>query len=396
MGLPVRYTPAAAAIHRHPYDFAYVQRRSKMVARAHVRLWKKHPEVASHLSVTTEDAQRALASNAQKIAHLEASAATLAPTDLDALQAADQGPLAEQILGTLAKQLQTLNQVWWLEGVAEGLREHGQPSMVSLLADAAPLELPEVRRTVWVLAPTRDAEEGWASRVVQFGQSFRGDDPVTLLLLAGIEGGYAPEELAHALASFEEEGRPHVAIVQTGLPPEHDVSVLSSADGWIPTGSRQDARLRRLAVAAGCPEVEPRPEQAPWPLDAANPTRLLAWPRWSSEEDLRTLMTDYALPLCGQHGITLCLRLDPAQDGAVEGNLARLERIASEILPADGGALDVLVVEDAIREDELPRLGRAVDRLLALPSNGGGDQLGARLGVAVLHSTAELNAHLHA
>ena len=258
-----------------------------------------------------------------------------------------------------------------------------------------PFDIPEVREKVWVMVPTRDAAQTWVERALQFRDSFSSNDPVTLVLLAGIEGGYTPEMLAEGLRAFNDEDTPHIAIVQTGLPEAQSVRMFAAADGWVPTGSAQEARWAAYAEIAGCPAVDPRAEQSPWPLASASKMKLLAWPSWGDDSDLRALLSDYAATLVGQPDVTLCLRVDPTRVN-LPAALARLETLAGEMLPDGGESLDVLVVEDRIPDAALPRLGRAISGLLALPSDPNPEALGRTLGVPVVHSAAELRAHFSA
>lgn len=388
-GMRVHYVPEARAIHRHPYTFAYLQRRAKMVARAHIRLWSRHPDQAPGADITAD--QRA---QAPRIAGIEAAAQQLADINLGALRDAGLEELAAANAEQLETMLKALNPCWWQDGLAEGLREHSYASMAHLLA-RHPFEVPEARRTVWVMIPTSDAEQTWVERAVQFRETFKVNDPVTLVVVAGVEGGYSAEALSEGLQSFSAPETPHIAIIATALPDLHVVRLLAGADGWVPTGSAKDAAWARLAEVAGCPTVEPRLHTAPWPLASDSKTKLLAWPSWSDDNDLRVLLSSYAAALVGEDSVTLCLRIDPEVDDMPTA-MSRLQALADEVLPADIGGLDVLVVEDKMTAADLPRLGQAVDSLIALPSNTDADRLGQTLGVPVVHSTAEMHARIHA
>ncbi|MEL6349930.1 MAG: glycosyltransferase, partial [Myxococcota bacterium] len=394
MGLTVRYMPEAQATHDHVYDFRYVQRRAKMVAKAHIRLWTRHPDLCTTPDLKVGPARQALRENRQRIQGMEAAAETLSAVNLSALEASGQVELARGIEAELGGLLSRLNSLWWLEGLAEGLSAGGHESMAAMLAES-PMEIPEARRSSWLLVPTQDALEVWTQRVLQYAQSFREDDPVTLVVLAGADNGYTVDALVETLKMFNDPGMPHIAIIQTGLAAGHDVRVMANVDGWIPTGGAQDARMRGFADLIGVPEIDPAAEQAPWPLASQARTRLLAWPQWSDENELRAMITRYASALVDRDNVTLCLRLDPNRDGAIEPAITRLQQLADEMLPAEG-ELDVLVVEDRIPDDDLPRLGRAVDALLALPSNTDADQLAATLGVPVLRTAEQLRNRLNA
>lgn len=388
LGMTVRYVPSAKATHRHPYTFDYLRRRAELVAKAHVRLWRKHPD-----QVIDADIRADRCPTEAELAPYIAAAETLSTVDLGALRGAGMDALAKASSDQLIALLNALNPQWWHRGISAGLQEHGYESLLHLLAEH-PFDIPEVREKVWVMAPTMDAAETWVQRALQFRDSFSSNDPVTLVLLAGIEGGYSPEMLAEGLRAFNADDTPHIAIVQTGLPEAHSVRMFAAADGWVPTGSAQDTRWAMYADIVGCPAVEPRADQAPWPLASASATKLLAWPTWGDDTDLRALLTNYAATLSGKD-VTLCLRVDPSRVDLATA-LSRLETLAAEVLPDGGENLDILVIEDRIPDAALPRLGRAVNGLLALPSNPNPEALGRTLGIPVVHSAAELRAHIPA
>jgi GT2 family glycosyltransferase len=388
LGMRVHYVPSARAIHRHPYTFAYIQRRARMVAAAHIRLWRKHPD-----HVIDADVRVGAGPLPSALAPYEAAAATLSTVDLAALRGAGLDELADRSKAQLTALLQALNPQWWTLGLSAGLEEHGYTSLDDLLLEH-PFSIPDARETVWLMVPTSDAEESWVKQVLAFRERFTSEDPVTLVLLAGVEGGYSASALEQALSSFQAPGTPHVTIVETGLPGRHAIRLFAAADRWVRTGAPSEAGWERMASAADCAAATAAPPPAPWPLATASKTRLLAWPSWT-DTDLRTLLADYATMLCGQDDVTLCLRLDPQSVSDLPAAVSRLQSLAEAVLPDGGASLDVLVVEDPIPEAALPRLGRAVDGLLVLPSNTDPEQLGRALGIPVVHGQAELRARLH-
>ncbi|MBL8861664.1 MAG: hypothetical protein JNK02_06590 [Planctomycetes bacterium] len=107
---------------------------------------------------------------------------------------------------------------------------------------------------------------------------------------------------------------------------------------------------------------------APWPLSTAADRRALAWPVWEREE-LAALLADAPAALAAVGGApALCLRHDAQHDGPLEVALAALAE-AADALPDSEAQLEVLVVDDRIEPDELPRLGRAVDLWIDLASS---------------------------
>jgi GT2 family glycosyltransferase len=97
----------------------------------------------------------------------------------------------------------------------------------------------------------------------------------------------------------------------------------------------------------------------PWPLAATNAIQLLAWPNWNDEGELDALLSVAIDARVAAHRPCLVLRHDARHDGAVEPALERLRRSSERIL-ARGGDVDVLLLDESIAAEELPRLGVAV------------------------------------
>jgi hypothetical protein len=248
LGLPVRYVPAATAVHRHHYDFAYVQRRAIMVAKAHIRLWRKHPDQCGSLDLSVAAARQALAERAVQIKTMEQAARSLSTVSLGALRKSGMAALAESILSQLHALLNQLNQLWWLQGLADGLEEHGYTHMSELLAEHP---LPAADGTVWVMCPGQNSD--WITARDRFAALH---PAATLALIADGPDGLSVEALCEACAEFDAPEAPALAIAQTGLPAGHDVRILAGAHGWIRCGGPQDERMARMASAAGCPEID--------------------------------------------------------------------------------------------------------------------------------------------
>ena len=140
LGHRVLYEPRARALHRHAMDFAYVQRRARTVARAYVRLMRKHPDVLERwnnrsLSIAScrEDLDRA----GPRLAILEEAVAELARIDVGALERLG-GPYAEAaaaVLESLGELFGEVNALWWRQGYIEGMQEHGLWTMAELTED---------------------------------------------------------------------------------------------------------------------------------------------------------------------------------------------------------------------------------------------------------------------
>lgn len=173
--------------------------------------------------------------------------------------------------------------------------------------------------------------------------------------------------------------------------------------------SAEAARLyRELCELAGFPPRElevaselddsaqapSRDELTPWPLASVAAERLLAWPRYDADRDLERLLATWAPTLSDDSPRCLCLRHDPACDGELSAAIERLTRVYERVVGAEH-SLEVLFVDGAIPERELPRLGRAIRAVLTIP--GREDPERERwergLGVDVLAEPAALDAH---
>ena len=109
----------------------------------------------------------------------------------------------------------------------------------------------------------------------------------------------------------------------------------------------------------------PGAAEEPWPLGTASPLRVLAWPRYDCDDDLRRLAETYADTLLATEGVCLCLRYDPQEDGPVDAALTRVEAGLGSVV-REGRVLEVLLVDDALKPEDLARLGRAVTCVLDL------------------------------
>ena len=147
LGLPVLYEAEASAVHRHVMDFEELSRRSRTVARAYVRFFRKHPGALEHpdwawvRGVEADSAARALLDLLPERGRLEAAARELARIDLDRLGALGESATStvDAVQRQLTELLNSLNRVWWLQGFVDGLREHGFASFDELAANAHPL-----------------------------------------------------------------------------------------------------------------------------------------------------------------------------------------------------------------------------------------------------------------
>ena len=106
----------------------------------------------------------------------------------------------------------------------------------------------------------------------------------------------------------------------------------------------------------------------PWPLASEATWRLLAWPDYSDEAELEGLFDVFARALVGRSDACLCLRFDASIDGDESVAVERLERAYRRALGAEA-PLEVLLVDDELDLEALPRLGLAVVGFARLPSS---------------------------
>jgi GT2 family glycosyltransferase len=113
-----------------------------------------------------------------------------------------------------------------------------------------------------------------------------------------------------------------------------------------------------------------------WPLATAASFRVLAWPRWDEpselDGELEALLRTATDPRLAA-APCLCLRHDPACDGDVAAARRRLEAVAARVT-TNGRDLEVLLVDEPIPVEALPRLARAVTCALLLPSSLQGER----------------------
>ncbi len=356
MGLPVLYHPAARAIHRHTWGFDYLARRNPMVARAHVRLFMKHPEAIDTFGVheaTITSLGVNLARRAVAEVGVEAAARGLATVDVGALERLGEGwkPYVTETVRRLQAVLGERNKGWWAEGFIEGLREHGLSGFPELLA-AHPIRF-DVPGEVVLGFPASDGD--WRAVVRSFASARVPGRSLVLVV--------SPDQV-DTLAPLVRD-TPGVLVRAFGLHAGHQVRLLAGAAAWVPTGSAQDARVRRLAASTAAREEDPRAwdQLAPWPLVSTGSFRLLAWPRWDDDAALAGLLVDYGQTLADSGDGTLVLRLDPERDGPPEAALARLQAAGERVAPDLD--LEVLLVDEVMGDQEMGRLLRAVDAVAA-------------------------------
>ena len=239
LGGDVVYDPTARAHHRHVLTLDDLARRQHTVARAYVRLFRKHPEALSHpdwawvRELDVAGLERRLLERLPERGRLEAAARALAGLDLDHL-AGPEGPsdaIVSGVLVRLSALVGDLNPQWWNAGFLEGLREHGLTSFAQLLPEPWPLATAARHRLLaW---PRYDSPEELDRLVGEFGRELasRGN---ACLLLRHVEAIDGPVD--DAVARLTEA-------YQRNLSPNQALEVLMLTED-VP-----DAELGRLACA---------------------------------------------------------------------------------------------------------------------------------------------------
>lgn len=352
LGLPVLYHTAARARHLHTWGYPYLAHRNPMVARAHVRLFRKHPDEVDSFgmheaSVASLDAT--LSARAPVEAELDRAAAGLSAVDVGALERLGEGwkPYVAETTRRLTTLLNERNRGWWMRGLRDGLVEHGFDSFAALLAEH-PLRFDVPGEAVLVF-PASDGD--WRGVVKRFVAARMPDRTLVLVVTPG------QVDLLKGVM----EGVPGVRVEGFARPAGHQVRLLAGAAAWVPTGSQHDERVRRLAALTAVREEDPARwtrEEAPWPLVSAGHFRLLAWPRWDDEQALTDLLDDLGRALAEVGDATLVLRFDPERDGSPDAAIARLQAAGERVPDVD---LEVVLVGEPMGEREMGRLLRAVD-----------------------------------
>lgn len=149
-GIPIVYRSECRATHRHFFTFDDLRRRQRVVARAHVRLFTKHPELLEQSpwwsALTRAELVRRNEPVMPHLRAIEAACRTLAGINLRRLGgAAGAGdPTVERVGALLAELFQKLNTVWWDQGFLEGFEAHSLCGFPELLAGDA-IEEPVAR-----------------------------------------------------------------------------------------------------------------------------------------------------------------------------------------------------------------------------------------------------------
>ncbi|HVR61020.1 MAG TPA: glycosyltransferase [Polyangia bacterium] len=112
------------------------------------------------------------------------------------------------------------------------------------------------------------------------------------------------------------------------------------------------------------------PMPAPLALATRAPNRILAWPRFDQPGDLAALFALLGPSILSRPDVCLCLRCDPALDGAPAAVARALEAALAQATGGSPPACELLLVDDALDERGWTSLGAAVTATVALPSSG--------------------------
>jgi hypothetical protein len=380
-------------------------------AAAEVAVMKANPaalDAADCLDQTVESLEAALEPHLPVLPQVVAAAEGMGALGSHAVQAmgGEWAEFADDAIARTGRLLTHLTKVWTMQGRLEGLRALGASSFVDFLKEQ-PLGLPGRRSTVYLMRPTKEQDLPWLGVIARFLVGFGPTDDATLLLYSDPEnGGVEAEELRTAVMELTRRMRPGPnggwgdiqvapATGRTGELPR----LAAAASGWCPTGSEGDQALQEAAASLGLPVVDTEAWRfratdgiEPLPIATSARFRALAWPDWTSAEELSALFSTFGNALANREDVALLLRFDVDQDSDPDGAMKRLAEAYEATMP-EGTSLDVIVVDNSLGEGDAKRLGAAVQAILSLPSAESGERaaLFAGMGVEVVSDEGGLH-----
>lgn len=256
IGYRVLYEPRARACHRHVLDFDEFARRQRTVARAFVRLFRKHPHALERWDsqgLRPDDVRSELTELEPDLPALEAAARELARVDVGSLAAlgGEHLALAQEVLEHLGDLLAPLNKAWWRLGYLEGFAEHrvagfrelwgDGPEAHTFAADAARRLLAwprwddpaSLRAVLERAAPAA----GFAALVLRLDPDL---DPDRGSAIAALEEAYG--QVFPAGAEFD------VILEEAPLDRAGWLRLGRSVDAWLPLGGEPEEFSRALAA----------------------------------------------------------------------------------------------------------------------------------------------------
>lgn len=364
-GLPVLYNGAARAHHRHILSFDDLERRQKTVARAWVRLIKKHPEMLEHADwswvqgVTRASARDHVTSHAAVVPTWERAARTLAASDVGGLlPLGDVGAaVAREELGALGELIRRLNELWWQDGFAQGLEENGLEDFASLL-DSLPGPLDAHPRPHVVMEID---DEVTSSHLPALRAALDHADGGTIGLC--IEEDRFDSAATHLVAAAA--GRTLPALVRIDPPPNQTARrrLLRRVDAFVPDAMIQGESHLVDARAAGVRIIQEQPAHL---LASRAPMRVLVHPDWRSQAAIEDLLREFGPALADREDVCLALLLDPNTDPPLDDVLPDFAAAHAATMGA-ATTLNALVIDDVASASERIALTRAVHATLPSP-----------------------------
>ena len=372
LGWTIHYRPECRAVHRHFLNFDNLRRRQPLVARAHTRLFLKHPRLLAGHAWSDQGSRRTedlLAKVGGHLPEIEAACRDLADVNLARLERASAGcaATAQKLDGCLEELYGKVNKLWWERGLLEGCRLHGLSGLADALGRWQP-QLPSLAGNAVLL---RAGEPGWSllaeAWLAQHGTP-QGQTEDGSLLAILVDPGVETESVQRILGPVVRRTRRngHAApVALVPCTPGHGGALFAGARAWIPGEiDRADAD------AAGTPVLDQaaRLNEPPhWPLDTQAPLRVLAWPRWDRADSLAQL-TPILAPLAGRSDLCLILRVEPGAPDPTPALEAfdQALRAAGVTEPRFEVLLEPAPLRDAV---DWQRLADAVDAIATSPGD---------------------------
>lgn len=379
-------------------------------ARAEVAVLRRNPEAldaADALDVTTDDLEAALAPQLTTLSTVMDAAIGLSGLGTHAVEGmgGDWAEFAQDGVDRMGKLLTHLEKVWRMQGRLEGMQDAGVAAFVDLLKDQ-PLVLPGRRSALYLVRPAAGQELQWLGVASHFLAGFGPADDATLLLVADPEnGGTTAEDLRTGLLELTRRMQPgpsggwaDVQVASASGSSTELLRLVAAATGWCPTGDALDEATQAAADQIGLPAVNSEhwifratDGVEPMPIATQSRFRAFVWPDWSSPSELETLFRTFAPSLANRDDVALLMRFDVNQDGDPDTGFGHLAAAFESTMP-EGTSLEVVVVDNALDDDMLPRLGAAVQALIVLDSSAGPERtaLYAAAGAPQVRSEQEL------
>lgn len=263
LGLPVLYEPRARALHDHVLTLDDLERRSRSVARAWVRLFAKHPDALRHphwrwaATLDLDACERYALERLPRLPAWRAAARQLAGIDVAAIERASGRAAVQALLRTLEKPLRELHEVARREGFAEGLREHGVASFAELVRGPGSDRDARCTLLVW----PRYGADGEIERLLEdWGPRLAGRDGLRLCVVHDAASDGDVEDAVRALEAAYARHVPDAAPLDVELigPPKDAVALAAlrdALDAVIELPGSRDAERGALLAALGLPRL---------------------------------------------------------------------------------------------------------------------------------------------